>query len=433
MYGQLKDFILGLKNYRPDLKIAVSFSGGADSGILLHLIYRLYSDGFISEPSVVYFNHNLRGNESADEEMFVEKVCTDYGFELLKIKLNVKKHITSKVTLETAARNLRYEHYAHISEKFDYIAQGHHADDNAETVFFNILRGSGLEGAGGIRKVRDFFIRPLLCFSKDQILKYAKDNKIPYITDSSNLQNDFSRNKIRNVIFPLIKKELKREISGSLNGFSESVREAGELIEEIIDRESKKMIKSFQGLSIIKLSSFKKLQPSLKKAVLQRALKLSGSIYNPDRIKTGIILDGISKGDSSVFQTDEYSVSVHQNNILILNLKKYENPVRISLSKNGKSAFFLDPLKIRGNLRVRKVLPSDNFVPFGKKSKVKVHGILSDKKVPRYLRDSMLCLEDDEKIIYIQGAGISDEVKVLDDSELIYINERNNILKKLYK
>ncbi|MFO7810431.1 MAG: tRNA lysidine(34) synthetase TilS [Candidatus Delongbacteria bacterium] len=433
MYENVKKFILGLKNYRPDLKIAVSFSGGADSGVLLHLTNRLYTDGLISEPSVVYFNHDLRGNESAAEEEFVSDVCRNYGFKMLKIKLNVKKYITSKVTLETAARNLRYEHYAHISEKFDYIAQGHHADDNAETVFFNILRGSGLEGAGGIRKVRDFFIRPLLCFSKDQILQYAKDNEVPYITDSSNMKNDFSRNKIRNVIFPLIKKELNREISGSLNGFSESVREAGELIEEIVGRESKKMIRNCQGLSITKLNSFIKLQPALKKAALQRALKLSGSIYNPDRIKTGIILDGISKGESAVFQTDDYSVSVHQNNILILNFKDYENPLKVTLSKNRKSPFFFDEAKICGNVKIRKVMPSDHFVPFGKKNKVKVSKVLSDKKVPKSLRESMFCLEDDEKIIYIQGVGISDEVKVSDDLGIIYINERNNILTKLYK
>ncbi|MBN2857092.1 MAG: tRNA lysidine(34) synthetase TilS [Candidatus Delongbacteria bacterium] len=433
MYEKVKDFILGLRNYRPDLKIAVSYSGGADSGVLLHLINRLYAEKIISIPSVIYFNHGLRGPESAAEEKFVTEVCRNYGFEVMKIKLDVKKIITPKITLETAARNLRHEHYTLISPKFDYIAQGHHADDNAETVFFNILRGSGLQGAAGIRKVRDFFIRPLLSFSKEQILKYAEDNKISYITDSSNMKNDFSRNRIRNIIFPLITKELNREISGSLNSFSESAREAVELVEEIVESESGKILRSQKGLSIIKLDQFIKLRPALKKAVLQKAFKLSGSVYNPDRIKTGIIIEAVSKGESSVFKTDDYSVSVHRNNILILNFNDFENLLNIRLSKKKRSQLFIDEKLIRGNIRVRKVLPSDSFIPFGKKSKVKVSKVLSDKKVPKVLRERMFCLEDDEKIIYIQGAGISDEVKVRDGSVTIYINEENNILTKFYK
>lgn len=433
MYKKVKDFILGLKNYGPDLKIAVSYSGGADSGVLLHLINELHKEKLVAEPSVIYFNHGLRGLESEDEENFVKKVCSDCRLELLKIKLNVKEQITSKITLETAARNLRYEHYARIAEKFDLIAQGHHSDDNAETVFFNILRGSGLDGASGIKEKRGIFIRPLLSFCKDEIMSFAKENGIPFLTDSTNMKNDFTRNKIRNIIFPLIRTELNREISGSLNSFSEIVRETGEIIEEIVDQKSKKILRVDQGLSIIKLNCFKALKPALQKAILRRAFGNAGIIYNADRIKTSIILNRILKDVSSVFATDEYSVSVHRNNILIMNCNKYENNLKISLSKKRKSPLYIDQSSINGDIRIRKVLPSDNFIPFGGKSKVKISKVLSDKKVPKKLRDSMLCLEDDEKIIYVQGAGISDAVKTQNDSVVTYINENNNILKKLFK
>lgn len=433
MYGKVKDFILGLENYRPELKIAVSYSGGADSGILLFLVSKLYKEKLIGKPEVIYFNHDLRGKESDAEEIFVGRVCSDYGFELVKIKLSVKEQINSKCTLETAARNLRYEHYERLSKKYDYIAQGHHADDNAETVFFNIIRGSGLEGAVGIRDKRGIFIRPLIGFYRDEIISYAEDKKVKYITDSSNLGNDFSRNRIRNVIFPFIRKELNREISGTLNSFSELAGEAAELIEEIADRETKKILRSFKGLSIIRLNSFMELHPALKKAVLQRSLRSSGCLYNPDRIKTNIILEGIMKAEGSVFRTAEYTVSVHKNNILIINFRHYENPLKIVLSKNRRSLLFVDEGSICGNIRIRKVLLSDKFMPFGKKCREKVSKVLSDKKVPKRLRESMFCLEDDEKILYIQGAGISESVKVKNDSGIIYINERNNILKKLYK
>jgi tRNA(Ile)-lysidine synthase len=433
MLEKVKKFIQDLQFSKEKLRIAVSYSGGADSGALLHLMVKLFKDGVISKPSVIYFNHNLRGKESAAEERSVIKVCSGYGIDLKKIDLDVISHAEKTgLTIETAARDLRYEHYRLLSGEFDYIAQGHHADDNAETVFFNILRGAGLDGACGINKVRDYFIRPLLDFSKREILNYAELNNIKYIEDSTNIKTDYSRNKIRNIIFPVIEKELNRNIKISLCNFSASVSEARNFISGSAEKEFSKNVRVFKGSALIRLDSFSSLHPVLKTSILQTALKKTGCIYNPDRIKTEIILKNISNCADSVFKNEMFSISIHSNNILIMN-SKFENPALISLSGKKVSQYYFDLLKTKGNIRIGKIETDDVFVPFGKKKAGKVSKVLSDKKIPPVLRKHLLCLRDDENIIFIQGAGISDKVKTeAGTSGLMYINLKNDILKKLF-
>lgn len=430
----IRQFVGRLEVCEKKLKIAVSYSGGADSGVLLHLMVRLFKDGVISKPAVIYFNHNLRGKESAAEERAVVKVCSDYGIDIKKIALDVKAFAgKTGLTIETAARDLRNEHYTHLSGEFDYIAQGHHADDNAETVFFNIMRGSGLDGACGIKKVRDYIIRPLRDFSKREILIYAKDNNIKYIEDSTNIKTDYSRNKIRNIIFPLIQKELNRDIKISLNNFSESVSDARNFISETAEKEFLKIARIFKGSALIRLDSFASLHPVLKVSIIQMALKKTGCIYNPDKIKTEIILENISKPSGQIFQTEDYSITVHQNNIIILNRNEFKNPALISLSGKRISPYFFDAGKTEGRIRTDIIKSDDIFIPFGKKKSERVSKVLSDKKIPPVFRKHLLCLRDDKNIIFIQGAGISDRVRTeAGHSGLMYINIKNDILKKLF-
>jgi tRNA(Ile)-lysidine synthase len=434
MYGSLKKNILSLNSYNKNIRIAVSYSGGADSGVLLYLTVKLFAEGLISKPAAVYFNHNLRGIESAAEERFIEKICSGYGIDVIKISLNVKDLSQKKsLTIETAARELRYKNYGKISENFDIILQGHHADDNSETVFFNIMRGSGLEGACGISRKRDCFLRPLLDFTKSEILDFAKKNKIEYVEDSTNVISDFSRNKIRNIIFPLIEKELNREVKNSLNGFSCSVAEARDFIDKTSEKIFSKIVRKHEGLSVVCLERFVGLEPALRTAVLQKTFKSTGFVYRPDRVKTSLITGNIMLGKNSVFQTEEYSVSIYGNSIIFLNRNKFKNKAEVSISEKRKSGFFIDTLKVKGNIYTDSLRDGEIFIPFGKKKAEKVTKVLSDKKIPKVLREYLLCLRDDEKVIFIQGAGISDSVKKdAGSDEVMYINVKNDILKKFF-
>lgn len=433
IFNNVRDFILKLNNKPGAFKFAVSYSGGADSGALLDIFVRLFRKKFISEPSAVYFNHNLRGKESEAEEEFIRSVCADYGIELIIIELDVTGCAGSAgLTTETAARMLRYDNYSLMLKKFDYIVQGHHADDNAETVFFNIMRGAGLEGSSGIKKVRDGFLRPLLDFSRRDIFEYSKKQKLKFFTDSTNEKTDFSRNRIRHILFPVIEKELNRNITGSLNNFSAASKEALDYINGNADKVYKRCVRTSPGIAIICFSRFIKLEPLMKTIIIQRAFKQAVAGYNPDRIKTDLILDGIEKRNPSVFSTEGYSVSVYTDNIIIINTHSFVNPALISLSRKKRSAYYIDMNKVKGSIRITYISSDDWFVPFGKKSTVAVSKVLSDKKIPPVLRKLVKCLRDDEKIIFIQGAGISDMVKAENDPELIYIVLKNDILRKLF-
>ncbi len=435
MYNKIKQFITELKESGRDMRTAVSFSGGTDSRVLLDVFIRLWKDRIIPKLEVIYFNHRLRGKESAAEEKFVKETCAACKIKLRLISLNVKKYAEeNKMTIETAARELRYFHYGRLAEDYGCIAQGHHADDNAETVFFNIMRGTGLEGACGIKKVRDKFIRPLLDLTRREILDYAEENGLKFVEDSTNAKTDHSRNKIRNIIFPLIEKELKREIKNSLNNFSSSLREAKDHIDKESEKVSKKLLRSSEGISVIKYDGFNSLDPCMKTAVFRLGLRKAGFSYGIDREKTGSILKKIASGSRSDAGTGRLSVTISRNSVVVINRDTFENKPVVTITPDKISDHYIDAGKTKGNITVLKVKAGDTFMPFGKNKAEKISKVLSDKKIPVFLRKDIMCLKDDEKVIFIQGCGISEQVKTdKSTKETLYINVSKDILRKMYQ
>ncbi len=435
MYENVKCQIADLKKGSRS-GFCVSYSGGADSGALLFILNKLYKDGIIKKPAAVYFNHNLRGKESSEEERFVSKTCSEYNIRLIKFNLDVKDYSERKgLSIETAARELRYGHYAEIENEFDYIVQGHHSDDNAETVFFNIIRGSGADGACGIRKIRGNIIRPFLGISKEDILQFVKDNRIPFFADSSNDTNTYSRNIIRNIIFPVIEKELNPKARNNINRFCGSISEISDFTDQYTTSVFDKISSVFKGICIIDKKKFTENHNAIRKSLIHKGFKAAGSIYNPDSEKTIRINEGISEEKDFIFNTEKYSVSTYSNNIIILLNDIFHNPSKISVFPNRSkqaTGIYYDESRITGSLVTDRIKPDDVFTPFGRKNGQKVTKVLSDKKIPKILRKHLFCLRDDEKIIFIQGAGMSNLVKAEDDTNLIScIRVSNDIISVL--
>ena len=197
------DFSKFVKNNQT---IAVALSGGADSVALLHYMLsfsRLYPIKVIA----LNVEHGIRGEQSKNDTAFVSELCKKLNIELLKYEVDspayAKEH---KLTIEQAARALRYDCFfdAIKTKKCHKIATAHHLSDNFETVLFNIFRGTGLKGLYGISDDRDNIIRPLLNVSRREIDEYIEKNAIPYVEDSSNKDNNFSRNYLRNEVIPKI-------------------------------------------------------------------------------------------------------------------------------------------------------------------------------------------------------------------------------------
>ncbi len=216
--------------------VIVGFSGGADSVCLLLALKKMESLLKI-KLKAVHVNHCLRGDEALRDEAFCKRLCLEKNIDFEAVRADVRGYAKEKkLSLEEAGRAVRYSILLERCPKGGLIATAHHADDMAETVLLNILRGSGLRGLAGIVYKRENIIRPLLDVDKEDILRYARENGIDFVTDSTNLENDYTRNKLRNEILPVLKSDVNRRSSLHLKELAETAFEADEFIRGLAEK-----------------------------------------------------------------------------------------------------------------------------------------------------------------------------------------------------
>ena len=231
--GKMKKKVEELKKsglIKKNEKILVAFSGGPDSVFLYNLLLFL-REYYSIEISLIYVNHNLREDVENDLN-FVEEFSKENNVPLYIESVDVRKYAAeNKKSIELAARELRYEAIEKVLQNLNYdkIATGHNLDDNIETFIFRLLRGTSLKGLKGIPSERKNIIRPILQFEKKEILNYLQENKKSYIIDYTNSENDYTRNYIRNEIFPMF-----------VNINPTFRNKVNELIQEINNKESLK-------------------------------------------------------------------------------------------------------------------------------------------------------------------------------------------------
>lgn len=251
----------------PGDKLLCAVSGGADSMCLLHLM-KENAEKLGITVMAAHFNHRLRGSEALRDEAFVKDYCVKNGIPCVSGSGDVRAYAEeNKLSTEEAARILRYEFLERTAEEngCTRIATAHNADDNAETVLLNLTRGSGTKGLCGIPPVRGAFIRPILDKSRKEIEKYLLENNIPHVEDSTNAQDEYSRNKIRHYVMPVL-----NELNPS---FSEAVMRTSRLMSE--DEEAlSKMAESFIDAELkdgaLPAAGLRKLP----KAVLSRVFRI---------------------------------------------------------------------------------------------------------------------------------------------------------------
>ena len=231
--GKMKKKVEELKKsglIKKNEKILIAFSGGPDSVFLYNLLFFL-REYYLIEISLIYVNHNLRKDVKNDLN-FVEEFSKENNVPLYIKSVDVRKYAAeNKKSIELAARELRYEAIEKVLQNLNYnkIATGHNLDDNIETFIFRLLRGTSLKGLKGIPSERKNIIRPILQFEKKEILNYLQENKKSYIIDYTNSENDYTRNYIRNEIFPMFV-NINPTFRNKVNG----------LIQEINNKESLK-------------------------------------------------------------------------------------------------------------------------------------------------------------------------------------------------
>lgn len=278
-----------------DTPILLALSGGADSRALLDLLIE-YCKNSGANLSVAHVNHMIRGKEAERDRDFCGKLAEKHQLPFYLLEADVptlaKEH---RRGLEEEARIVRYNFFAKVMSEnsIPLLATAHNATDNAETVIFNLTRGSGIKGLCGIPPIRDFeggkIIRPILKISKDEILEYCAENNLEYVTDATNAEIEYSRNRIRNNVLPELKR-INENVISNISRASELLRES----DAFIDTLANEFIVSQKERYSLELKSFNTLHNALKARI---ALVLLGDFFE---VETSHVKDFISLAEKAV-------------------------------------------------------------------------------------------------------------------------------------
>ena len=381
--------------------ILVAVSGGVDSIALLHFLLSL-KDKENLNLAALHFEHGIRGEESKEDAAFVQSYCESNNVRCFMGEGNVPKYAKEhKITAEMAARILRYAFFEEIlqREHFDVIATAHHADDQAETVILNLLRGSGIKGLAAMRPARDYIIRPFLCVAKTEILEYAKKNNLEYREDSTNNSNEYRRNRIRHELLPLLE-TYQAGVKERLTTLAEIARDENDYIESI----AKSKIHLLQAENSEK---FKLEPPAMERRIILSFLEeknIATDFTHIEEIRK-ILVKG-EKGKRVEISGDtfaEFSYSglqiIREENIpseKILKipgeniLEDFHIKIIVKIldkipAKTRPNEYYADLDKISGKIGVRAKADGDKIeLAFGKKS---VKKIFMEEKIDRSRRN----------------------------------------------
>ena len=286
-------------------KVIVTCSGGADSIFLLHILNKL---GF--ECVVAHCNFHLRGEESDRDENFVREFCKKENLILLVEHFDTKKYAAeNKLSIEMAARELRYTWFEKVREKHNAqsIAVAHHSDDSIETILLNMLRGTGLRGICGIRPRNEYVVRPLLCVNRKEIEDYLSEQGISYITDSTNLENEYTRNKIRNIVMPILR-EINPQIDSVMLSNAENFAAAENIYKDVIEKEKSSAVSATDDSYIVDLKVIQKFSEPF--TLLYECLK--DFSFHPATIKTMLSAEG-----NTVFKTGKHIARKEKGKLIV--------------------------------------------------------------------------------------------------------------------
>ena len=429
--------------------VLVGLSGGADSVMLLHLLceYRRRTDGDFSILSV-HVNHGIRGAEADRDEAFARELADSLGVEFIACHVNVPELARDNGKgLEETARDARYSIFADvISSRNDisYIALGHNATDNLETVIFNMMRGAGSRGMAGIPPVRDNLIRPMIYISKADITEALEIAGIKYVTDSTNFDTAYTRNYIRHEIIPRLSK-LTDNPEVSVRRMGQNIRVDGEYIDSVAESFL------FDCGGTPSAAALAELHPAVFYRVVT-AMVAEVTDRSPERVhidKIRSLLGGSfsydlpggcsfvsSCGSCRVILAGEptsfdFPISRGRNELpefsaeLVISDKKTEishNVYNFSIQADLSSAI------ICGSLHLRSRRQGDSYRSRGMTHKLKK--MLIDAKIPADLRNRVPILCDDRGIVWVAGFGARDDGGIEPTFATLYYNEGGFYVRK---
>lgn len=295
-------------------KVVLGVSGGPDSISMLDILRQIRND-FKFEVIVAHINHMIR-EEAIDDEKYVEQYCEKYDIQFYSTKIDVQQIANiEKIGTEEAGRNARYEFFEEVLQKTNAnkIAIAHNKNDKAETIIMNLLRGSGLSGLKGIEPIRDNkYIRPLIECERQEIEKYCEENKLEPRIDKTNFENEYTRNKVRNIVIPYIQKEFNPNIIKTIDRLSEVATEESDYIDSQVKKIYPKLLLEKQDKQIIlNLKEFNELEKVIKNRIILYTIKqLMGSTQGIEKIHIQDIIKLCSNNIGNKFLTPNKNIKV---------------------------------------------------------------------------------------------------------------------------
>lgn len=425
-------------------KLVIGFSGGPDSTALFHLCLMLRYD-FSLELYAAHLNHGLRGEEAHSDRLFAQRAAERHGVEFVWDETDCRGLAAEKsLSLEEAAREARYSFFNRIIEEknADFVLTGHTADDNAETVLMNLLRGAGPQGLGGIPPARGCYIRPMLNIWRSEVLLFLKTKKLSWVEDRTNRDLCYLRNRVRLDLLPKLKKEYNPSIKNALVRTAHIMRAEEDAWKDIVNAEKEACGWKYEdGIVFVNRKMLCREKSGIARRLIRFCLgEISGSVrcFNMDHIETvletaanggGVDLprgvrawtegDGILFGKMESFTRPEYEYRLEiPGRLDIPEIKasivtEYLDYADLTvLKRQPPETAVIDANKVRGGLWVRSPGRGDRFSPLGMSGSKKLSDFFIDSKVSRRDRAFVPVIADDNKVVWIGGRRLSESVKV---------------------
>ena len=406
---------MNVKPYIENKRLILALSGGIDSMVLADLLLKAKVDFVLA-----HCNFHLRGEESDGDEQFVRDYAERNGLKIYVKQFDTVDYAkTHGVSIEMSARELRYDWFEELRQQLncDYIAVAHHADDQLETFFINLLRGAGIRGLKGMQPVNGNIIRPLLDVSREEIHQYAIENGIKWREDHTNAETQFLRNKIRHELLPVIdsiSKEGRAAILKSINHLASE----NELYRELVKMKLSEMVKK-EGETQRFLTSNSQL--------LFEWLRDYG--FNADQVH--FIYEALNGQPGTAFFSPTHRVTVERDGLELKPIcQQTELPVALAYEQLPKDEHFcLDPSpkvaqldydELTFPLQLRKWQAGDRFHPLGMKGSRLLSDFLKDLKLSTGQKENTFVLvTPEDEIVWVVGCRINDRFKVTNGTKTI--------------
>lgn len=415
-------------------KLLIAFSGGVDSVVLCDLLTKA---GYHFD--LAHCNFQLRGTEANDDTSFCETYAKLIHAKCHTIYFNTKNYaVENKLSIQMAARELRYKWFKElISEhSYTYLLTAHHANDNAETLFVNLTRGTGIKGLQGIPEKQNNTIRPLLFATKEMIKNYAKKHNIQFREDSSNQEVKYKRNFIRHQIIPELKK-LNPILEETLNTSIHYFKQSSQIVTQFCKSKFKDICEENNERLKINISLL--LSEPQKETLLFEWLHPKG--FKANQIEQLIIVLSDNNNVGKFFESSTHQLAVDRTYLIVKKKTNETNttefkinsisdtthlPIKLVLEEikqtsftNNKNELFISVTDYFFPLTLRKWKTGDKFQPFGMNGFKKLSDYFKDQKLSKFDKEAVWILESNQQIVCIVGYRMDNRFKVTDESNQI--------------